>query len=72
MRSESTDARISSSGALELNTATTRRQLYDRARCAMISNLEAAIPPFWGAGVAAGFGLVRLSRLGHDVPWAKA
>jgi hypothetical protein len=38
---------------LDANTATARRQLYDRARSAMISKLEAAMPPFSGAAVAA-------------------
>jgi hypothetical protein len=40
-------------GALEPNTATARRQLYDRARAVMISTLETAKPPFAGAEVAA-------------------
>jgi hypothetical protein len=40
-------------GALDPSTAGTRRQLYDRARSAMISKLEAAMPPFDGADVAA-------------------
>jgi hypothetical protein len=40
-------------GALNPNTAGARRQLYDRARSAMNSKLEAAMPPFYGADVAA-------------------
>ena len=39
--------------ALEPNTADARGRLYDRARSAMISKLEAAAPPFPGADVAA-------------------
>ena len=39
--------------ALEPNTPSTRRELYDRARSAMISKLEAAMPPFDGADIAA-------------------
>jgi hypothetical protein len=39
--------------ALDPSTADTRGQLYDRARSAMTSKLEAATPPFPGADVAA-------------------
>jgi hypothetical protein len=38
--------------ALDLSTADTRGQLYDRARSAMILKLLAAMPPFDGADVA--------------------
>jgi hypothetical protein len=38
--------------ALEPNTAAARRQLYERARSAMISEIEKATPPFDGADVA--------------------
>jgi hypothetical protein len=38
---------------LDQSTADTRGPLYDRARSAMISKLEAASPPFPGADVAA-------------------
>ncbi len=40
-------------GALDPNTMDTRGKLYDRARSAMTSKLEAATPPFPGADVAA-------------------
>jgi hypothetical protein len=40
-------------GALEPNTAAARRRLYDRARSAMVSEIEKAVPPFDGADVAA-------------------
>jgi hypothetical protein len=40
-------------GALEPNTAMARRQLYDRGRSAMVSKLQAAMPPFPGADIAA-------------------
>jgi hypothetical protein len=40
-------------GALDPSTADARGQLYDRARSAMISKLEGAVPPFDGADVAA-------------------
>jgi hypothetical protein len=39
-------------GALDPSTAVARRQLYDRARSAMISKLEAEMPPFHRADVA--------------------
>jgi hypothetical protein len=38
--------------ALEPSTEGARRRLYDRARSAMISKLEAAVPPFDCADVA--------------------
>jgi hypothetical protein len=40
-------------GVLDPNTADTRGQLYNRARSAMISKLEDAMPPFSGADIAA-------------------
>jgi hypothetical protein len=39
--------------ALDPNTGGARRQLYDRARAAMIAKIERAMPPFDGADVAA-------------------
>jgi hypothetical protein len=39
--------------AVDPNTQAARRQLYDRARAAMIAKIESAMPPFDGADVAA-------------------
>ena len=39
--------------ALDPNTGAARRELYDRARAAMFTNIERAMPPFDGADVAA-------------------
>ena len=39
--------------ALDPNTGAARRQLYERARAAMIAKLERAMPPFHGSEVAA-------------------
>jgi hypothetical protein len=39
--------------ALDPNTAKARRRLYDRARSAMVTKIERAVPPFDDADVAA-------------------
>jgi hypothetical protein len=39
--------------ALDPNTGVARRQLYERARAAMIAKIERAMPPFPGSEVAA-------------------
>jgi hypothetical protein len=40
-------------GALDPNTRRARQQLYERARSAMISEMEGAYPPFHGSEIAA-------------------